>query len=115
MTSLKEIYNSVMSGNVSAVVTADLGSNFPVNATTVYEFTMFCAPYGGSTNIAWSCTNINGGVGGVGLGVTSTGNFLDVNLPANTVMLSPQLHVNNGTTPAAVAIDIARLYIEITS
>lgn len=80
------------------------GLSFPCNTanTDFYETRMFVVP--NTTTVYYSIERLN--TGELFEGSTAT------NLPANTTLLAPQLWVNNGTTAAAVAIDVSAMYLE---
>jgi hypothetical protein len=97
----------MMTNDGSGTATAtDLGANFPANtsASDIYELALWCAPNAGSIN--YRVERLNAGF--VAEGVLSS------DLPVNTALLAPQIWVNNGTTAAAVAIDAASQYLEVT-
>ncbi len=80
-----------------------IANTFPprLQSTTLFEAQIFCAP-GGST-ISYSLEVIGGAF------ISGT---VNTNLPANTTFLSPQVWTNNGTTSAAVGIDVISLDVE---
>lgn len=81
----------------------DLGSNFPANNTTaVYEFMMFAAPNGSS--VYYRVVRLDTG--------DSTEGEITTDLPASTTFLTRHEYMNNGSTAAAVVLEVARVYIE---
>ena len=60
----------------------------------------------GDSSVYWQCKNVN-------TGNTATGLFTSAILPVNTLMLNPQLHINNGLTGGISNLDIAKLYLEL--
>ena len=95
----------IMRNDGSGTATAiDLGANFPANTSgaDLYELALWCAPNSGTINYRVERLN----TAFVAEGVLST------DLPANTALLAPQIWVNNGTTAAAVAMDVASQYLD---
>jgi hypothetical protein len=80
-------------------------SDFPVNTANVdmYEVRLFCPP-GGS--IGWSVTRLTGGTGQVASGVMTT------QLPAETTLLTPNIHLQTEVSGANAAMDVVSQYIE---
>lgn len=92
-------------GNLATDV--DLGANFPLNNTDVYELRLFSSP-NDSSAVYYEVIRL-------GTGDTAIGSFATASLAWSTsTMLAPQAIRNNGTAAAAVGIDIASLYIEKT-
>lgn len=85
-------------------VRVDLGANFPVSATAVYEVAIFMPPNG--TTVYWHVINV--GTGNVATGSTAVA----ADLPANTQFLTPELWVNNGTTASAAQLEFMSVYLE---
>ena len=95
----------IMRNDGSDTATAiDLGANFPANTSgaDLYELALWCTPNSGTINYRVERLN----TAFVAEGVLST------DLPVNTVLLAPQIWVNNGATAAAVALDVASQYLE---
>ena len=90
-----------------ANVQTDLGANFPVNvnATNFYEVRMFSPSAGGQT-VSWSAQRLNDGAFASGTFSTAA------SMPALDAPLTAHVHHGNGTTAAAVNIDVQSLYIE---
>jgi hypothetical protein len=99
-TTLRIMYNDA----AGAASTIDLGANFPANtlSTDMYELVLYTPPNGSS--ISYRVTRLNTG--------DKVEGTLATDIPANTQLLSPQVWRNNGTTLAAVAIDLVSQYIE---
>lgn len=87
-----------------ACVKIDLGDSFPkVELNAIYDVTFFCAP--NSSTIGYQVTKLNDGT-------TVSGVVNTTELPAAATFLAPHAYLNNGSTAAAVTLDIMRLYIE---
>jgi hypothetical protein len=80
----------------------NLGANFPIDNTSMYELVLFSAPNG--TSIGYRVTNSS-------TGSVSSGT-LSANLPTNTTFLAPQFWITNNATAAAATIDFAGWYLE---
>ena len=92
-------------GNLATDV--DLGADFPLNNTDVYELRLFSSP-NDSSAVYYEVVRL-------GTGDTAVGSFATASLAwSSTTLLAPQAIRNNGTAAAAVGIDIASLYIEKT-
>lgn len=103
-TSLRIFY-----GGSSAQTSIDLGANFPAKTanTDAYELAMF-APPSASGTVYYQVTRLNTGQTASG---TLTGNATA--LPSATTLLTPiSAFVTNNATAAAVALDIASVYVE---
>ena len=88
------------SGNATAT---DLGANFPATtAGVVYEARIFCMP--NDSVLYYSLERLENPQFAEGSSSTD--------LPTNTAFMQFQMHINNGTTAAAVAIGLASYYIE---
>ena len=90
-----------------AATKVDLGvANFPTptNSVSWYEFRLF-VPSNGAT-FYWSLENLVTGA------LTEGNTNASANVPSNTTLLGPQVWINNGTTAAAVGIDVGVQYIE---
>lgn len=93
----------VMHNDASGACTeVDLGANFPINTSSVYDLSLFAAP--NSDRIGWQVQRLNTGHTASGEATTD--------LPPSTTFLAPHAYMNNGGTAAAVGLDLARLYIE---
>ena len=86
----------------SAPTVTDLGPNFPINTTSLYELVLFSAPNG--TSIGYRVTNIS-------TGNQASGSF-STNLPANTAFMSPMAWITNNVTAASAALDYLGWYLE---
>lgn len=90
-------------GTGAATKTALTGA-FPCNTanTDMYDFRVFLPP--NDTMVYFSIERLN------------TGDFyegsISANMPAKTTLMSPQVWINNGTTAAAVGVDVISQYIE---
>lgn len=65
------------------------------NTNAVFDFVLSNAP--GSGDVAWSLKDINSGASASGV--------LTTNLPTAGTYLSPRIHINNGSTAAAVSVE----------
>jgi hypothetical protein len=94
----------IVAGNGSAAFTpVDLGAtDFAVNNSNIFEFTMFCAP--GASSIGYRVTNLENGVQATG---TISGN-----IPGSTTLLAVQNWVTNNATAAAATMLLNRYYLE---
>jgi len=93
----------ITNDNVSTATKTDLGASFVKSTTTVYELRIYCAPNG--SDIFWQVDNVS-------TGATSSGTFLNTNLPQNTVFLTPYVWITNNATASAAQIELNRLYLE---
>ena len=66
------------------------------NTNAVFDFTLANAP--GSGDVAWSLKDINSGA--------SASGTLTTNLPPAGTYLHPRIHINNGSTAAAVSVEV---------
>lgn len=88
---------------VGTVPTAtDLGANFTVNTTSLYELIMFSAPNG--TSIGYKVTNLSTG--------TQTSGSFSTNIPSNTTFVNPVAWITNNATNAAASLDYTGWYLE---
>lgn len=93
----------LVTNTAASVPTAtDLGANFTVNTTSLYELVLFSAPNG--TTIGYRVTNISTG--------SQTSGTLAANMPANTSFLAPQVWITNNATTAAASISLGGWYLE---
>jgi hypothetical protein len=95
-----------MSNDASGTATkVALGTSFPSQGagTNFYEFRLF-APSATSSRVFWSAHQLNGGIVVQGEATTD--------LPAAGTLLAAHLHHSNGSTAAAVSMDLQSLYIE---
>lgn len=86
----------------TAPTSLDLGANFPVSTTALYELVLFSAPNGSS--IGYRVTNLSTG--------NQTSGSLTTNIPSNTTFLAPQMWISNNGTATAASIDSAGWYLE---
>jgi len=88
------------SGTATSV---DLGANFPSNTTNadLYDARIYAAPNGGT--VYYWIKNLS--TGNVTSGSTSS------NLPSTTQLLSPHIHVSNGSSAVSVGIDVVQYEI----
>lgn len=103
---------SIYYGGSAAQTPISLGANFPVNTTDLIELTLWSPPnqngvvfYDVTRFITNNPFTFNAS-GVLGPGTAGT------TLPANTTLLAHRAWRNNNTAAAAVAIDIASVYIE---
>jgi hypothetical protein len=88
-----------------AATKVDLGASFsrsPTVSTVMYDLVLWCAP---------NTTTVNYEVKNLANAAVATGT-MTTNIPANTQLLTWQLWRSNNATAAAVALDIASIYIE---
>lgn len=88
------------SGTATAI---DLGANFPVNTTALYQLKLLSPPNGAF--IRWEATRLDADF-------TATG-IITTDMPANTAMLAPQIWINNGATASAAQIDVVRTGVKV--
>jgi hypothetical protein len=88
------------SGTATAI---DMGGSFPATtADVVYEIRIFSLPNG--SVVFYSIERLDSAAFAEG--------SVNTDFPANTVLLAPQVWVNNGTTAAAVALAPVSQYVE---
>jgi hypothetical protein len=75
----------------------DLGASFPVDATTLYAFTLSCAQNG--TSVDWTVTNMT-------TGATASGTWSTL-LPSNTTFFASKIWLTNNATAATVQFSAA--------
>jgi hypothetical protein len=94
----------VMHNDASGTCTKiDLGASFPANNTTaVYEFMTFAAP--NASSVYYRVVRLDTG--------DSTEGEITTDLPTSTTFLTRHEYMNNGSTAAAVVLEVARVYIE---
>jgi hypothetical protein len=93
----------LVNNTAASVPTApDLGANFAVDTTSLYELVLFSAPFG--TTIGYRVTNISTGI--------QTSGTLSTNLPANTSFFAPQVWITNNATAGAASISLGGWYLE---
>lgn len=85
----------------SAITNFDLGANFPVDTTTMYELILHCAP--NTSVIYYRVRNLTTDI--------ETSGTLSTTLPTNTTFMGVQAWINNNTGGAR-AMSVARIYIE---
>lgn len=79
----------------------NLGANFPVDATTVFEIELTNAL--GSSDVTYTVTNLS-------TGTQATGT-LSTNLPATTQFLATQVLAGNGATGGAALLELFHMYL----
>jgi len=89
--------------NGVAPTTVDLGTNFPINTTDMYEFIFHCLP--NASNITYRFRNLT-------TGAAETNGTISTNLPAATTTLARTAWMTNNATAAAVAWSIYKLNLE---
>ncbi len=87
------------SGTATAVDTGIAAGS----TTTYYELRVFCPPNG--TTVGVSLQDLGSG--------TIFEASITTDMPANTTLLTPQLHMSNGGTAAAVNVDLMGAYMEV--
>lgn len=101
---------SIIYGGSSAQTPIDLGSDFPIDLTTVIEFRLY-SPKGVDNMVYYSVKNINTGAIKTG---TLTASTVGVQLPNPTTLLCPfQMNRTNNATSAAVTIDLINYLCQI--
>lgn len=87
----------------TAPAVTDLGVNFPVNTTDLYELIIYSPPNG--TTVTYRVTNMS---------TTNqiTGTATGANIPAATTFLAPQFWITNNATAAAAILDFGGWYLE---
>lgn len=88
----------------AAQARTSLGASFPLSTSDVYELALYCPPNG--SNITYQVTRLN--TGDVTAGTISAA----ANLPSSTTLLCQQMWRSNGSTAAAVGLDLISMYIE---
>ena len=87
----------------TAPTVTNLGTDFPVNTTNFYKFSLFCTPTD-TTFVWWQAENLTDGLFASGT--------IDTNLPTVTTMMAPhQFHTNN-SNGVAVAFDSTGYYLQ---
>jgi hypothetical protein len=86
----------------TAPTSTDLGANFPVNTTSLYELIIFSAPNGSAIN--YRVTNLSTG--------SQTSGSWSTNIPTNTTFLAPLQWITNNATAASAVMDFAGWYLE---
>ena len=91
-------------GMTAGAVKNALVGTFPPRdlSVSMFEARIYCPP--NSSTISYSLEVLNGG--------SFYSGSTNINLPANTTLLSPQIWTNNGTTAGKVGIDVISQYIE---
>lgn len=88
--------------NGAAPTVIDLGANFPVNTTSIYELILFCPP--GGTSISYRVrVNLSA--------VNEVSGTLTANLPGAAILLGRQIWACNNAAVAAVAWDCSRCFV----
>jgi hypothetical protein len=85
-----------------AATQIDLGANFPVDTTTIYDLILFCQRTG--TSVGYLVINRSTG--------NTTSGTLSTDLPGTSTFLAMQLWVNNGANTGQPTIDTAYMYLE---
>lgn len=83
--------------NSSSGATTKVNTGIAINNTNaVFDFVLSNAP--GSGDVSWSLKDINSGA--------SASGTLTTNLPPAGTYLAPRVHINNGSTAAAVSVEV---------
>lgn len=90
----------------TAPAATDLGANFPVNTTAMYELVLYSKP--NDTVINYRLTSYPA----AGASMQVTGATLATNIPAATTFLAPLFWITNNATAAAAIIDFGGWYLE---
>lgn len=85
----------------TAPTAIDLGANFPLDLTSLFELQLFCAPNGSS--IGYRVTNLSNG--------QTVSGTLSTNLPVATTFMS-MMAWSSTTTAVTATLSIVRLYLE---
>ncbi len=89
--------------NGVAPTTVNLGADFPINTTNVYEFILFCVP--NSSSINYRCRNLTSGAAALNGDITT-------NMPATTTFLARTAWMCNNTTAANVSFQFQKFNLE---
>lgn len=92
--SVDSTYQIIHNTNIGATTKVNTGIAIN-NTNAVFDFVLSNAP--GSGNVSWSLKDINSGASASGT-ITS-------NLPPVGTYLAPRIHINNGSTAAAVSVE----------
>ena len=95
-------WNFIHNRTGTAPTVINLGSNFPINTTDLYELALFSAPNGDS--IGWRVKNISTG--------NQTSGSITTNLPNKDTFLAPLFWMTNNTTASVVQFELAGWYLE---
>jgi hypothetical protein len=87
----------------SAVTATDLGANFPINTTQLFELILFCGA--NDSGISYKFTNLSTG--------NSVQGQLTTSIPANTTFMTVQQWVTNNATAAAVIFAMNKTFVEV--
>lgn len=96
-------------GGSAAQTSIDLGVNFPVDITSLYDLTLWSPP--NQNGVVYYYVEKVGAVVAAATGVLGPGTA-GTTLPANTTLLAHRAWRSNGTAAAAVGIDISSVYTE---
>ena len=89
----------------SAITSASLGTNFPIDTTTLYQFILYAPP--SSSYVAYKATNLSSSF--------STSGLITANLPAASTTLGRVFWLNNGNTTGTVAIDCVKFNLRVNT
>lgn len=90
--------------NTGLATKIDLGSQFPANnPAAVFEFSLFCKPAGDV--IGYRISRLD-------TGATVSGVIDSIDIPTKTTTLCFHATANNGSTAAAVVLELMRFYLE---
>jgi hypothetical protein len=90
--------------NSGAAVCIDCGASFPVDATAVFEGWISADP--NAALISYRLRRLDS------VAADCTGTIsVSGNLPRNSVMLAPQVWINNGATASAAQLEVIRIWI----
>lgn len=93
--SVDSTYHIIHCTNIGATTKVNTGIAIN-NTNAVFDFTLANAP--GSGDVAWSLKDINSGA--------SASGTLTSNLPPAGAYMQPRIHINNGSTAAAVSVEV---------
>lgn len=98
--------NLIMFNNdaVGTATRTDLGANFPINPSAVYDLSLFSAANSGV--VGWEVDRLDTSV------PAATGTITSTDMPSPGTFLAPHVWINNGGTAAAVQLELMRIYLE---
>lgn len=95
-------WNIIHNTSGSAATSVDLGANFPINTTDLYELTLSCEP--NSSTVSYYVSNLTTG--------NTTSGTLSSNLPAGSSFLAMHSWMNNNATAANCGFWLSKMYAE---
>lgn len=95
-------WNLVHNSAGAGVTVINLGSNFPVNNTDMFELVLYTPA--NASSVTYRVSNLSTG--------NVTSGTLSSNLPANTLFLAPTHWITNNATASAAIMSLHRWYLE---